>query len=310
MRADTASNHLLGASGRAAWHDPPVDEAEQGRAIAAATALATEAGLDVQRSEVLQSSNKLALRLEPAGVLARIARLGEEVAQQELDVARRLVELGAPVAAPDPRVAPQVQVRDSFAVTFWVHHEQVATAITPDAHAHALAQLHEGMRSVHGSFPHATDRVDEALGIVAEPHRSPSLEPHDRDLLDRTLQRLRAAVVDHPAEQLLHGEPHPGNVLSTRHGPLFIDLETCCRGPVELDVAHLPEAVADRYPGADPILLQDCRELVLALVAAWRWDSGDQFPDGARFGQELLRVLRAGPPWPTLDAVVARLGQP
>jgi len=40
------------------------------------------------------------------------------------------------------------------------------------------------------------------------------------------------------AEQLLHGEPHPGNVLSTKNGLVFIDLETCCRGPVEFDIAH------------------------------------------------------------------------
>lgn len=287
-----------------------MDEGEHGRAVAAAIALATGAGLDVQRSEVLQSSNKLALRLEPAGVLARVAPLGQEVAQQELDVARQLVDLGSPVAAPDPRVPPQVLVRDGFAVTFWVHHATVSPTVAPAAHARALAQLHEGMRSVQGSFPHASERVDEALRIVAAPSRSPSLPAHDRDLLDRTLQRLRAAVVDHPDEQLLHGEPHPGNVLSTRHGPLFIDLETCCRGPVELDVAHLPEPVADLYPYVDPVLLQDCRELVLALVAAWRWDSGDRFPDGARFGRALLRVLRTGPPWPTLDTVVARLGGP
>ena len=29
-----------------------------------------------------------------------------------------------------------------------------------------------------------------------------------------------------PRQQLLHGEPHPGNVLGTKSGLLFIDLET------------------------------------------------------------------------------------
>ena len=28
------------------------------------------------------------------------------------------------------------------------------------------------------------------------------------------------------ADQLLHGEPHPGNVLTTKNGLVFIDLET------------------------------------------------------------------------------------
>jgi Ser/Thr protein kinase RdoA (MazF antagonist) len=63
------------------------------------------------------------------------------------------------------------------------------------------------------------------------------------------------------AEQLLHGEPHPGNVLGTKTGLLFIDLETCCRGPVEFDPAHVPEDVSKRYAGADADLLGECRVL-------------------------------------------------
>jgi hypothetical protein len=108
-------------------------------------------------------------------------------------------------------------------------------------------------------------------------------------------------------EQLLHGEPHQGNVLSTKNGPLFIDLETCCRGPVEFDLAHVAEAVCEHYPSVNQGLLDECRQLVLAMVAAWRWDLGDQFPNGRRFGEELLRSLREGPPWPTLDTVTRRL---
>jgi hypothetical protein len=43
------------------------------------------------------------------------------------------------------------------------------------------------------------------------------------------------------------------------------------------------------------------------MVAAWRWDVDDQFPHGRRFGEALLRVLREGAPWPTLDTVLTRL---
>ena len=109
---------------------------------------------------------------------------------------------------------------------------------------------------------------------------------------------------------MLHGEPHQGNVLSTKNGPLFIDLETCCRGPVEFDLAHVAEAVCEHYPSLNHGLLDECRQLVLAMVAAWRWDLGDQFPDGRRFGEEFLRSLREGPPWPTLDTVTRRLDGP
>jgi hypothetical protein len=86
-------------------------------------------------------------------------------------------------------------------------------------------------------------------------------------------------------------------------GPLFIDLETCCRGPVEFDLAHVPEDVSALYPNIDQALLRQCRILVLAMVAAWRLEPGDQLPMGNQAGRELLAALRAGPPYPTLDTI-------
>jgi len=94
-------------------------------------------------------------------------------------------------------------------------------------------------------------------------------------------------------EQLLHGEPHPGNLFPTNNGLLFIDLETCCRGPVEFDLAHAPEDVSEHYPGVNHALLRECRTLVLAMITTWRWDRADQLPDGRQLGTEWLRQIRA-----------------
>ncbi|HEY7802274.1 MAG TPA: phosphotransferase, partial [Dehalococcoidia bacterium] len=117
----------------------------------------------------------------------------------------------------------------------------------------------------------------------------------DREFLANALRSLRRTICDRgAAEQLLHGEPHPGNVLNTNKGPLFIDLETCCRGPVEFDLAHVPEDVSALYVDADQDLVRECRILVLAMVAAWRWDVADQFPNGRQMGQELLTALHQG----------------
>ena len=161
------------------------------------------------------------------------------------------------------------------------------------------------------STPHFTDRVAEAQRLIASRDHTPALADTDRELLSNTMGSLRRAIGDRGAvEQLLHGEPHPGNVLSTKNGPLFIDLETCCRGPVEFDLAHVPEEVSERYPDADQQLLRECRVIVLAMVTAWRWEPGDQFPNGQRAARELLSALREGPPWPALDVVMHRLGNP
>ncbi|MDP9233881.1 MAG: aminoglycoside phosphotransferase family protein, partial [Actinomycetota bacterium] len=175
----------------------------------------------------------------------------------------------------------------------------------PDDYANALERLHAGMRKVDVTTPHFTDRVAEAQQLVASNDLTPALADADRELLCNTLERRRRSIGDRgTGEQLLHGEPHPGNVLSTKDGLLFIDLETCCRGPVEFDLAHVPQEVSVRYPEADQDVLRECRILVLAMVAAWRWDPGDQFPDGQRAARELLSALRGGPPWPALDVVM------
>jgi Ser/Thr protein kinase RdoA (MazF antagonist) len=150
------------------------------------------------------------------------------------------------------------------------------------------------MRHVELATPHFTDRIAEAQQLVGSRTHTPELGDADRELLSNALRSLKLAIVDRGApEQLLHGEPHPGNLLSTSQGLLFVDLETCCRGPVEFDIAHAPEEVSEHYSDADQDLLRQCRILILAMVAAWRWDRADQFPDGRRMGIELLSQLRA-----------------
>ena len=275
------------------------------RAVAAATSIAASCNLPVDNATVVHNSNKLALRLSPCDVFARVAHAGREVAEFEVEVARGLAESeDCPVAALDPRVAPRVHEQDGFAVTLWTYYEpQTSRKVSPADYANALLGLHAGMRRVAVTAPHFTDRVAEAQYLTSSRDRTPALADADRELLTHTLRRLRRAIVDRgAAEQLLHGEPHPGNVLSTKNGPLFIDLETCCRGPVEFDLAHVPEEVSERYPNVDPALLHDCRGLVLAMVASWRWDPDDEFPNGRQEGHKFLNALREGPPWRPLAA--------
>jgi hypothetical protein len=276
------------------------------RAVAAAMSTASALDLTVDDAIVLHDSNKLALRLLPCDVLARVAPVAHQVAQFEVDLAQRLTETESPVAALEPRVEPRVYERDGFVVTLWTYYEPLSPReVSPADYANALKRLHAGMRKIDVTTPHFTDRVAEAQQLVAGRDRTPALADADRELLSHTLRSLRRAIGDRGAvEQLLHGEPHPGNVLRTKNGPLFIDLETCCRGPVEFDLAHVPQEVSERYPDPDQELLRECRLLVLAMVAAWRWDPGDQLPNGQRAARELLNALRQGPPYPALDAVM------
>jgi hypothetical protein len=264
------------------------------RAVAAAMSAVSSLDLPVDDAVVLHDSNKLTLRLLPCDVLARVAPVADQVAQFEIELAQRLAEAGCPVAALEPRVDPRVYERDGFVLTLWTYYEPAAPrALSPADYATALERLHVGMRQLDIAAPHFTDRVEQAQQLVASRDCTPELARADRELLGDTLRSLRRVISGHDsAEQLLHGEPHPGNVLSTKNGLLFIDLETCCRGPVEFDLAHAPEEVSEHYPGVNRDLLRECRILVLAMIATWRWDRGDQLPNGRQLGTEWLNQIR------------------
>jgi aminoglycoside phosphotransferase (APT) family kinase protein len=264
-------------------------EAQQ--AIRAAISSASSLGLTAYDAVVLHNSNTLTLRLQPCDVVARVASVAHQCAQLEVDVAQRLAEAGSPVATLE---SPQVFVRGDYVVTFWTYYEPVTNQPIPDPeYLAALERLHAGMREIDLPTPHVTDRVRTARMLVADHVRTPTLADADRVFLAGTLDRMQRAVSKSGRpEQLLHGEPHPGNLIPTRTGPLFIDFETCCRGPIEFDLAHAPDEVGDHYPGVDHQVLRDCRTLSLAMITAWRWDRHDQLPDGRRLGVEWLSQLR------------------
>lgn len=269
---------------------------EARRALAATRSIASSLGLPVDDATVLNDSNKLALRLLPCDVMARVAPVDEQVALFEIELAQRLAESGSPVAALEPRVEPRVYERDGFVVTLWSYYEPATTeVVAPAYYANALDRLHAGMRKLEVPTPRWTDRVESAQQLLASRDQTPALADAERELLSNALSNLTRAIEERrPAEQVLHGEPHPGNLLTTKDGLLFIDLETCCRGPVEFDLAHAPEEVGEHYPGVDQDLLRECRLLMLAMVTTWRWDRGDQLPNGRQLGAEWLAQLRAG----------------
>jgi hypothetical protein len=287
-----------------------VDAYEVRRAVDVAGATASELGLQVGDAVVVRNSDRIAVRLIPCDVLARVAPAKWQAGMEfEAEVARRLAGTDSPVGELEPRVEPDVYVRDAFAITLWTYYEPVvadrrsgaahrqlgmSSDLAPAEYADALVRLHAGLRQVELDAPHITDRVAGWAEGVGNRELTPELGDRDRELLSDTLGRVSAALSGWGTdEQLLHGEPHPGNVLSTRRGPLFIDLGTCQRGPVEYDLAYVPEEVAEHYPGADRDLVHQFRILMWAGVATMRWNRDDQYPNRVYWRIETLNQLRA-----------------
>jgi hypothetical protein len=153
-----------------------VQASEVSRALAAAKAIAATLGLAADDAVVLHNSNKLAARLTPCDVFARIAPEGQHLAEFEIALAQGLAESGSPVAALEPRAAPRPYARDGFVVTLWTYYPPETPAeVAPGPHAEALARLHAGMRQLDIAAPHFTDRVAEAQQLVANRDQTPAL---------------------------------------------------------------------------------------------------------------------------------------
>jgi hypothetical protein len=246
--------------------------------------------------------------LTPCDVVARVAPIPYQSPDDdyEVDVARCLTATGSPIGELEPRVDPRVYVRYGFHITFWTYYEPLPPPqIGASEYSEALARLHTGLRQIEVKAPHLTERIADNQRAVADPVATPKLRDVDRELLFNTLSRLGPRLIGLPGEQLLHGEPHLGNVLRTDKGLLFIDLGGCCRGPVEYDIAYalLPSSegrpalaahdLCEHYPGADPDVLDECRILIWALITTYRWIPGDELPNGRFWAVEGLSQLRA-----------------
>ncbi|HVX47346.1 MAG TPA: phosphotransferase [Mycobacteriales bacterium] len=277
------------------------------RAVAAAMATVAELGLAADDAIILNDSNRLVIRLTPCDIVARVAPMTHFASvEAEIDLVRRLEQMDSPVAALDARVEPRVFVQDGSKVTLWAYFEPGPSRVVPPAeYTQALARLHAGLRRIEVTTEHVMDRVAATQRDLASRDITPDLADPDRALLADTLRELGRSIVNRNApEQLLHGEPHSANILNTEKGPLFIDFENTAYGPVEYDLAWVPEEVSRHYPDADQELVDECRGVMLAIIVAHRWSRDDQHPSGRESGVAFLRALREGPPWPALDDVV------
>jgi Ser/Thr protein kinase RdoA (MazF antagonist) len=214
--------------------------------LRAAIAAAEARGLRVAEPRVLAEGSNVLVHLRPAPVVARVPtttiaafRPGTAWLEREVAVARHLAQRGAPVVPPSPEIDPGPHRHDGVAVTFWAYAEPVPGP--PDARAAgaALRVCHDALVDFPGELPdHAI--FHEARAVLARLAAGGALEAVDAALATQVGDRLaaRIAALD-VALQPLHGDAHLGNVIQTRNGPLWNDLEDTHRGPRAWDLACL-----------------------------------------------------------------------
>ena len=196
-------------------------------ALASARTLARSLGLPADDPVVLADGANVVVHLAPAPVVAKAAASSRTIRDagaflaRELAVAAAVRAAGLPAVAPSDAVPARVHEHDGVAVTFW---ERVP-----------LAELHAALRASGLALPRLAP-LDDIPRFAA---RAGATGAEDRKRIAAAYERLAAQLAP-AAEQPLHGDAHPGNLLPAAHGGwLWCDFEDTCAGPLHWDLATL-----------------------------------------------------------------------
>lgn len=259
----------------------------------AALAAARRFDLPADDPVLLGDQFSVVLHLRPAPVVVRVPTwttdLREPVSRisSDLAVGTWLHEHGVPVAPPSAEVPPGPHVQDGHHLSFWtwVAPDPGADPVTPTAQARMLRDLHAGLAAFPGPLPGLEPVADDITAGLAALPRHPGVLPPDeearlRDAADELLPEARRPSL--PVTPL-HGDVNPGNLVTTADGPVWIDFEEACLGPVGWDLgmfgwdADGPAAVAAGY--GDVPGFATCARLRALHLAAFLLVLRDDFGD-------------------------------
>jgi Ser/Thr protein kinase RdoA (MazF antagonist) len=264
----------------------------------AAVEVAHQLGLATGEAHLIQETNNTVVWLRPHPVIAKVAtRPGNfEDIIREHAVASALAAGGAPIAAPLPGAGPVEHPATGFVVTLWERLEGAHGPVPGPVVAAALRRLHHALASCAVELPSFLAGLRRARRALADDTLVAALPSADRAVLRAAYDGLLADLAGRTfSERPLHGEPHDGNSLLTPAGLRWIDFENACRGPLEWDLAFLPDDAHALFGEIDHDLLDLLRTLNSARVATWCFVQA-RFPEMRRHGEMHLALVRAGRP--------------
>lgn len=225
------------------------DETGEASALAAAQAVARQHGVACDAAVPIAAGSNVLVHLKPAPVVARVmtatAVLHDDAEQwlaREVAVCAFVAERSDLVVAPTDILPPGPHVRDGLWMTLWKFVPNDAQAPPPEPRqlGRSLRRLHAVLADFPGDLAPLSETRDWLERLLEELRPSPSLTRQDIDGLRFELDALTPAVFESslPA-RALHGDASMSNLLRTGRGPVWIDLEDVCAGPVAWDIAGL-----------------------------------------------------------------------
>ncbi len=271
-------------------------------AIAAARAVAAAHGLRTQPT-LLQDGINVVLHLRPAPVVARVATLtrllrcdGLAPFGREVSLAGALASAGAPVVPPSDLLPPGPHRHGDTVLSFWTHVTVLPEHPGPAQTATAFAELQAALAGLPATGAPLDTPLRDLEAFLARAGNW-GVPEADLEALAARLERLGPRL-DGEARRL-HGDAHPGNLLTTPAGWRWTDLEDTCTGPPAWDLACLRttsrldgRAVLDALPaGPSDAELAPWVELRRLHAAAWSVVFATAHPD--RMGAARKRLTAA-----------------
>jgi len=201
-------------------------------------------GLPTDDLRVLADGANVVVHLAPAPVVAKAAASSRAVRDagaflaRELAVASAVRAAGLPVVAPSDAAPARVHEHDGVALTCWAYVAPGPRVLpAPDRLGAMLADLHAALGASGLELPRLAPLAD----IPRFAARDGPTAAGERARIGAAYERVVATLPTPTAgDQPLHGDAHPGNLLSTARGDwLWCDFEDTCSGPVHWDVAAL-----------------------------------------------------------------------
>jgi hypothetical protein len=236
------------------------DKTGEASSLAAAQAVAREHGVACDEAVRIAAGSNVLVHLKPAPVVARVmtgtAVLHDDAERwlaREVAVGAFVAERSDLVVAPTDILPPGPHEQDGLWMTLWkfVPHDAQAPPREPRQLGRSLQRLHAVLADFPGDLAPLSETRDWLERLLAELRPSPSLTQQDIDWLRSQLDALTPAVFESslPA-QALHGDASMSNLLCTESGPVWIDLEDVCTGPVAWDVSGLVTSARARGQSA------------------------------------------------------------
>ena len=253
--------------------------------------------MDAAGAHVLRDAhNTLVLLPEPA-VVAKVAHTtGKRTAEpleRELAIGCHLAAHDAPTVRPLPDGTAGPYELEGRVLTLWSYCAPGPASEQPGLElGRALRAVHEALADFPGPLPRFTEKLEDAAALFADATATPELSASDRRLTAMIYDTLQSRLETGGTPRTLHGEPHSDNVIWTLNGPVFVDFEAVCIGPVEWDLGFLPKRAREAFPERDQELVASLREAISFCVAGWCWaqrGTAPEIDEAAAFHLDVLR---------------------